>query len=217
MNKTIGGTMKIGIFGGTFNPPHKGHMRLVSDFTDRLGLQKVFIVPDKRPVHKICEDLVIDDRRVEMCRLAFTRPEYEISRMEVDRESDSYTVLTLLEIKRLYPDDEIYLIIGSDMFLCFHKWYKHKEIMENCTLCVASRDDEESIYALRSYAFSQFRIYIKELEGKGIIISPISPFPVSSSALRERMKLGEDVGEYLDSDVYEYIKKRGLYGYRQKR
>lgn len=208
--------MKIGIFGGTFNPPHKGHQRLVADFTERLGLDKVLIIPDKRPVHKICEDLVVDERRVDMCRLAFDNPKYEISRMEVDRQSDSYTVITLRELKRLYPNDDFYLIIGSDMFLCFHKWYKHLEIMENCTLCVASRCDEESIYALRSYAFSQFRIYIKELEGKGIIISPIEPFEVSSKQLRGLIKDGADVSEYIDEKVYDYIKQRGLYGYRQK-
>ena len=165
--------MKIGIFGGTFNPPHKGHVRLVEDFTKRLDLDKVFIIPDKRPVHKTWEDLIIDDMRYDMCCLAFKEPQYEVSRMEIDRYSDSYTVYTLMTLKEKYPDDDFYLIIGSDMFLMFHKWYKHQIIMDNCTLCVASRCDEESIYALRSYAFSQFRIYIKELEGKGIIISPM--------------------------------------------
>lgn len=208
--------MKIGIFGGTFNPPHKGHIRLVKEFTDRLSLDKVFIIPDKRPVHKTWEDLVIDDMRYEMCCLAFKEPEYEVSRMEIDRYSDSYTVYTLMQLKEQYPDGEFYLIIGSDMFLCFHKWYKHRIIMDNCTLCVASRDDEDSIYALRSYAFSQFRIYIKELEGSGIIISPMKPFKASSSEIRSIIKSGNDASEFLTAEVYDYIKKRGLYGHGKK-
>lgn len=208
--------MKIGIFGGTFNPPHKGHMKLVADFTERLGLDKVLIIPDKRPVHKICEDLVIDDKRVEMCRIAFRDPRYEISRIEVDRQSDSYMIYTVRELKKKYPEDEFFLIIGSDMFLCFHKWYKHKEIMENCTLCVAVRDDESSIFALRSYAFSQFHIYIKDLTGDGIILSPVKPFPASSSDIRKKIKNGDDVSSLLDAEVIEYIRQRGLYGYKQR-
>lgn len=208
--------MKIGIFGGTFNPPHKGHVRLVEDFTKRLDLDKVFIIPDKRPVHKTWEDLIIDDMRYEMCCLAFKEPEYEVSRMEIDRYSDSYTVYTLMQLKEQYPDGDFYLIIGSDMFLSFHKWYRHQVIMDNCTLCVASRDDEDSIYALRSYAFSQFHIYIKELEGRGIIISPMKPFKASSSEIRSIIKSGNDASEFLTAEVYDYIKKRGLYGYGKK-
>ena len=208
--------MKIGIFGGTFNPPHKGHIRLVKEFTDRLSLDKVFIIPDKRPVHKAWEDLVIDDMRYEMCLLAFKDERYEVSRMEIDRYSDSYTVYTLMQLKEQYPDGDFYLIIGSDMFLSFHKWYKYRIIMDNCTLCVASRSDADSIYELRSYAFSQFRIYIKELEGKGIIISPMEPFEASSSQIREMIKNGADARAFLSDEVYEYIKKRGLYGYPKK-
>lgn len=208
--------MKIGIFGGTFNPPHKGHKRLVKDFYERLCLDRVFIIPDKRPVHKTWEDLVIDDMRYDMCALAFDEPEFTVSRMEIDRGTDSYTVFTLRELKEEYPDAEFYLIIGSDMFLCFHKWYKYREIMENCTLCVASRDDAESLYELRSYAFSRFRIYIEEFEGNGIIISPIEPFEVSSSEIRQKIKNGADVSDLIDEKVYQYIKKRGLYGYPKK-
>lgn len=208
--------MKIGIFGGTFNPPHKGHERLVRSFTKKLSLDRVFIIPDKRPVHKTWEDLIPDEKRYEMCSLAFCEPEYEVSRMEIDRKTDSYTVFTLRELKEKYPDAEFFLIIGSDMFLMFHKWYKHKEIMENCTLCIASRNDEESIYALRSYAFSQFRIFIKELEGGGIIISPEEPFPISSTQLRNMLSSGQDASRYLNEKVYDYIKDRGLYGYTKK-
>lgn len=208
--------MKIGIFGGTFNPPHKGHEQLVRDFTTRLSLDKVFIIPDKRPVHKTWEDLIPDEKRYEMCTLAFCEPEYEVSRMEIDRKTDSYTVFTLRELKEKYPDADFYLIIGSDMFLMFHKWYKHKEIMENCTLCIASRKDEESIYALRSYAFSQFHIFIKELEGDGIIISPEKPFPISSTELRTMLAEGRDASRFLNENVYNYIKDRGLYGYQKK-
>lgn len=209
--------MKIGLFGGTFNPPHKGHERLLAHFAKNLQFDKIFIVPDKRPVHKICDDLALDSERLHMCRLTFCDPKYEVSTMEIDRESDSYTVYTVRALREMYPDAEIYLIIGSDMFLSFHKWYKCREILETCTLCVASRAQEDDINRLRAYAFSQFRIYINGLTGKHILLSPVPPFEVSSSELRGRIAAGESVHEYLSPQVENYIKEKKLYGYRTQR
>lgn len=208
--------MKIGLFGGTFNPPHLGHMRLLEHFSAQIGFDKIFVVPDKRPVHKICEDLALDSERLEMCRFAFSDPKYTVSSMEIDRASDSYTVLTVRALLEQYPNAEIYLIIGSDMFLSFHKWYKCREILEKCTLCVASRENAVAINDLRRYAFSQFQIYINGLQGKNIILSPIEPFEISSTALRQAISSGADTSAYLASDVENYIHQRGLYGYRKK-
>lgn len=210
--------MKIGLFGGTFNPPHKGHARLLVAFCDQMQFDKVLIVPDKRPVHKICEDLALDSERLEMCRLAFCDPLYEVSSMEIDRASDSYSVYTVREILAQHPNAELYLIIGSDMFLSFHKWYKYREILEKCTLCVASRSGEEDIQKLRSYAFSKLRIYIGEtLQSEQILLSPVEPFEISSTELRRRIANGESVDAYLDPAVENYIHERGLYGYPKKR
>ncbi len=209
--------MKIGLFGGTFNPPHNGHTRLLQHFCEQLDFDKVFVVPDKRPVHKICTDLALDSERLEMCRLAFQNPKYEVSSMEIDRETDSYSVYTVRAILQQYPEAELYLIIGSDMFLSFHKWYKCREILEKCTLCVASRENGVDIDTLRSYAFSQFRIYIQGMAGKHILLSPAPPFEVSSSKLRERIAAGADTGAYLAPEVENYIKEKKLYGYRTKR
>ena len=209
--------MKIGLFGGTFNPPHLGHMRLLEHFSEQIGFEKIFIVPDKRPVHKICEDLALDSERLAMCRLAFCDPKYTVSSMEIDRPTDSYTVLTVRALLEQYPGAEIYLIIGSDMFLSFHKWYKCREILEKCTLCVASRENAVEINDLRRYAFSQFRIYIDGLQGKNVILSPMEPFEVSSTALRQAIAAGADTSAYLAPDVENYIHGKGLYGYREKR
>lgn len=209
--------MKIGLFGGTFNPPHKGHERLLAHFCEKLQFDKVFVVPDKRPVHKICDDLALDSERLDMCRLAFSDPKYEVSSMEIDRESDSYTVYTVRALRERYPNAEIYLIIGSDMFLSFHKWYKCRELLETCTLCVVSRAQADDINRLRTYAFEQFRIYIKEHEGKHILLSPVEPFEVSSSELRARIANGEDISAYLSPQVENYIKEKKLYGYRTQR
>ncbi len=208
--------MKIGIFGGTFNPPHRGHERILNDFTERLALDRVLIIPDKRPVHKAWENLADDEKRYEMCALAFCGPKYEVSRMEIDRNTDSYTVFTLRELKEKYPDGDFYLIIGSDMFLCFDKWYRYEEIMQGCTLCVASRNDGEELDKLRSYAFSHLKIGMATLEGDGIIISPCEPLEISSTQLRDILSAGGDASKYLNENVFKYIEDRGLYGYAKK-
>lgn len=209
--------MKIGLFGGTFNPPHKGHERMLAHFCEKLQFDKIFVMPNKRPVHKMYDDLVLDSERFDMCCLAFQNPKYEVSTMELDRATPSYTVYTVREILAQYPDADLYLLIGSDMFLSFHKWYKYREILEKCTVCVALRETEVDIHALRSYAFSQLRIYIKEYEGNHILLSPAEPFEISSSALRAQIAAGKDVSAYLSPQVENYIKEKKLYGYRTQR
>lgn len=208
--------MKIGIFGGTFNPPHKGHTRMIDKMTEELGLDKVLIIPNKIPTHKRCDDLAENEDRFEMCKMAFQNPKYEISRIEMDRESDSYTVFTVEELKKQYPNDDLYLIMGSDMFLIFHKWYKHKEILEKCTICVASRNTDESIYALRAYAFEKLGIYIKELEGKNIHISPLDAYIVSSSEIRDLISSKQSLDGKIEPKIIEYMENRKLYGYGKK-
>lgn len=208
--------MKTGVFGGTFNPPHKGHTRLAAEFAKNLGLDRVLIIPDKAPVHKSAKGLESDTDRLNMCRLAFSDGLFEISSLETERETDSYTVYTLRELKKLYPNDELYLIVGSDMFLMFAKWYEYREILDMCTLCVASRCEEESIDGLRSYSEEVLKIPIDGLCGNGIIISPVKPFEISSTKLRNLLKSGENTDRYLDPAVRKYIEDRGLYGYRKK-
>lgn len=209
--------MKIGIFGGTFNPPHKGHARMVEKMTEELELDKVLIIPNKIPTHKRCDDLADNKNRLDMCRMAFKNPKYEISTMEMDRESDSYTIYTVDELMKKYPNDELYLIIGSDMFLMFHKWYKHKELLEKCTVCVASRDTDDSIQILRKYAFEHLGIYINGLVGKKIHISPLSAYTVSSGEIREMINEGKSIYGLVEPEIIEYMENNGLYGYGKKR
>lgn len=209
--------MKIGIFGGTFNPPHKGHARMIEKLTEELELDKVLIIPNKVPTHKRCDDLADNKDRLNMCRMAFNNPKFEISTIEMDRESDSYTIFTVNELIKQYPNDKLYLIIGSDMFLMFHKWYKHKELLEKCTVCVASRNTDDSIKVLRAYAFEHLGIYIKELDGKNIHISPMDAYIISSGEIRDMISSGKSVYGYMEPEIIEYMETHGLYGYAKKR
>ena len=208
--------MKIGIFGGTFNPPHKGHVRIIDKMTEELELDKVLIIPNKLPTHKRCDDLADNRDRVAMCKIAFKNPKYEISTMEMDRESDSYTIYTVKDLRKKYPNDDLYLIIGSDMFLIFHKWYKHKELLEECTICVASRNTDENVQLLRSYAFEQLGVYIPKLDGKNIHISLLDAYEVSSSEIRERIANDRSLYGIVDPEIIEYMESHKLYGYGKK-
>lgn len=208
---------KIALYGGTFNPPHLGHVRLLQAAESEIAFDRVFVVPDKRPVHKICEDLALDAERLEMCRLAFSGPRCTVSDMEIARPSDSYTVYTVRTLTEKYPQAELYLLMGSDMFLCFHKWYRWREIFERCTLCVASRQTADDLKVLRGYAFSQLRVYVKDHAGEHLRFLAAEPLEISSTALRAALAAGADTSRYLPAGVERYIREKGLYGYKAQR
>ncbi len=193
--------MKIGVFGGTFNPPHKGHVRLANTAADMLGLDKMLIIPSCIPPHKIPGRLAKGEDRLEMCRLAFCEDSrFEISSMELDRGDKSYTVETLRELKKIYPNDEIYFIIGSDMLRTFTQWYRWEEILSLCFLCAASRENG---------FVPDLSVYTDE-QRKKIIFLEIEPFEVSSTQVRTELVKNEN-SSLIPSEVLGYINEKNLY------
>lgn len=191
--------MKIGVFGGTFNPPHNGHIRLAKAAADELKLDKLLVIPSCIPPHKIAAKLADGQERLEMCRLAFgCDPRFEVSPMELERGSRSYTVETLRELKALYPDSELYFIVGSDMLESFDKWYLWQEILSLSVLCAASREEGYSPDLSR---FGKLAERIK--------IITLDPLEVSSTQIRN--SAGEVSSELLDPKVAAYIREHGLY------
>ena len=192
--------IKIGIFGGTFNPPHLGHVRLVNEAADRIGADKVMIIPSCIPPHKMAGKLASGKERMEMCRLAFAGERFEISSIELDRGDKSYTVETLRELKKIYPGSELYFIIGSDMLETFTRWYCWEEILTLATICAASREDGFK---------ADLSIYTPEQREK-ILFLDIEPFEVSSTQIRVEVAKNGTSG-LIAPDVLEYIKENGLY------
>lgn len=191
--------MKIGVFGGTFNPPHNGHVRLAKAAADELKLDKLLVIPSCIPPHKIAAKLADGQERLEMCRLVFgCDPRFEVSPMELERGSRSYTVETLRELKALYPDSELYFIVGSDMLESFDKWYLWQEILSLSVLCAASREEGYSPDLSR---FGKLAERIK--------IITLDPLEVSSTQIRN--STGEVSSELLDPKVAAYIREHGLY------
>lgn len=198
--------MRIGIFGGSFNPPHLGHRRLADEIFETANLDKMLIIPASIPPHKSADCLVDEKHRLEMCKLAFNNVKYSVCDVEFKRQGKSYTVDTVAEIRKLYPDDELFLIIGSDMLLSFHRWYRYEDILNEVTLCVATRENDISTGKLLEYSKETLKLSEDE-----IIISAVEPFVCSSTQIRNEIKQGQTVEFLMNKDVCDYITKSGIY------
>lgn len=197
--------LKTGIFGGSFNPIHNGHIELAKKFYKELGLDRLLIVPSYIPPHKFVDTPVFPDQRFEMCCLAAEGIEgLEVSNIEIKRHGASYTYLTLKELHSLYPDDELYLITGADMFMTLQDWKKPEVIFEISTVCGVSRNNDNTA-ALEKHAE-----YLKSLGARTVVLDA-EIMTVSSTEIRRRVRNKEDISGLVDSKVKRYIKDHNLY------
>ncbi len=195
--------MRIGIYGGAFNPVHKGHVKLAQEVKTKANLDKIIIMPSGVSPHKSSGSLVDSIHRLEMCKLAFEGEDYIISDLEIKREGKSYTVDTVTELKKLYPDDELYLIMGSDMLLCFHKWYRYEDILSAVTICATTRQGDISLDELKAYSRDVLR--------KDTLIIDFEPFECSSTKVRNALLSCDDASSSVPCKVLAYIIEKGLY------
>lgn len=201
--------MKVGIFGGTFNPIHKGHIQAVLAFFDLINPDKLFVIPTKVPPHKAIKGDDDPEIRLEMTKRAFAAyPEraerIEVSDIEIRSEGKSYTYYTLQKIKSM-GYDEIYLYCGTDMILSFDTWFRFDDILKTCTLAYASRLETASP------AVAEKIEALRKDHGARIVEIPLDPIEISSSEIREAIREGRDASAYLSPAVAEFIRERGLY------
>ena len=192
--------MKIGIFGGTFNPPHNTHVDIVSCAKRQLNLDKLIVVPCGDPPHKTCE--VVGSVRHTLTKLAFDGIA-EVDDYELNKEGKSYTVETLRHFKELYPNSELYLIIGGDSLKSFGKWFAPAEIAKLCTLAVASRG--------RRKTSNKTVARIEEKYGAKVVLLDTQPNAVNSTEIRLRYQFGLDNSALVPATVNEYVLKNGLF------
>ncbi len=198
--------MLIGIMGGTFNPPHMGHINAARAAMRELGLDKLIFIPDSVPPHKeISEFSPSAKERFEMTRLAALEARAEVSDIELRREGKSYTVDTLAMLSEIYPKDELWLIIGTDMFLSIEQWREPERLLSMAALAVVPRNDGD-MEALSAHASMLYRKY-----GVQCRIIDTLAVTISSSDIRPNIK-DEDFRKYIPESVYNYIMKKGLYG-----
>ena len=199
---------KIGIFGGTFNPPHRGHVWAADEARKALGLDLVLFIPDGQPPHKEVPDgSPTPAQRMQMTEAAVAGLDWAaVSGIELQREGKSYTSDTLRELKTKYPEDELYLLMGTDMFLTLHSWHEPEVI---CTLAVIVGMDRE--YESRREEMLVQKEKLEKSFGARVLLTEHNPIEISSSRVRRMLILG-GVEKYVSENVLRIIRENGLYG-----
>lgn len=197
--------MRIGIYGGSFNPPHNGHLMLAKELTEKLNLDKVIIIPSNISPQKSDNGNIDPEHRIKMCKILFEDSTFVVSDCEIKRGGKSYTFDTLTDLKKKYKDDELYLFMGSDMFLSFDTWYRYKDILSLCTVCAISREDKQCTEQMRKFSN-------EVLKSENVLIFDVEPMMVSSSQIRSNIKNNISCEKLLDDRIIEYIKENELYG-----
>ena len=199
--------MKIAIYGGSFNPPHCGHVEAAAAVMDHLKPDKMLIIPASIPPHKeLCIDSPDPQERLLLTRLAFSELEgAEVSDIEILREGKSYSAETLEQLMKLYPGAEFSFAMGTDMFLSFEQWYRYRFLLENMTLAVFCRSYGEDARIL------EHAEYLKKEYGAKCVFVPHEPQPMSSSDIRDMLRRRMGVS-YLPEKVYARIIENGDYG-----
>ena len=196
--------MKIAIYGGAFNPVHNEHVNIALAAKKELGLDKVIIVPSNKSLHKLSTLTVRAKDRLEMCRLAFEKLEgFEVSDCEIKRGGITFSYVTCRRFKKLYPDAELYFIMGADMLKSFPDWKEPEEILKCVTPAVCAREDS-----------AELTKYIKNFSARfkrDIVTFKYVGKNVSSTRIRTLAALGEDIAEFVPQDIKNLIRSRKLY------
>jgi nicotinate-nucleotide adenylyltransferase len=197
--------VRIGILGGTFNPPHLGHLICAQEAYLQLELERVTLIPARIPPHKPVDDEPGPEHRLELCRLAVRGDEhrFDVSDLEIAREGPSYTVDTLEELHSRAPDQELFLIVGGDIAAGLPSWHRAERVLSLATLAVAKRRGtsraavDDALSALpggdRARFFQMPRIGI------------------SSTMLRQRVRGGLPIRYYVPDAVASYVDRHRLY------
>ena len=193
---------KIGIFGGAFNPVHFGHINLAKSVMDQVELDKLLLIPTKISPHKNV-DLLPYYHRESLLNIAFKGfSNVEISDIEQHFDGTSYTINTILELKKLYTECDFYLIMGGDMLLYFRKWYRYSDILSECKIIAAARHERE---------YQKLKEFANELGGSRVKVLKISVIDISSTKIREIIENNGDISQFMPSECADYIKNNNLF------
>ena len=218
--------MKIGLFGGTFNPIHSCHLTIADQVRQGLGLDRVIFIPAGTPPLKEEQSLAPAADRLEMVRLATARYSWaEEVTTEVDRPGRSYSVETLIQLRRQFPDDRLFFLLGADAFADIMDWREPEQLLALCELVVIARPSHPFV-SLRSVPFLA-NVEASRLEGldrkvatqeaidlpggRRLCLLALPPCPASSTAIRAALAAGTLLDDLLPEDVRSYILRRRLY------
>lgn len=191
--------MNIGIYGGTFNPPHVGHLITVECVKGRAGLDKIIFIPSFISPHKQEGEEHSATHRFEMTKLAIQGNKFfEVSDFEIKKSETSYTIATLEQLKSTHPNDSFSIIIGMDNYLTFHLWKEPKKILAMATLVVMNRPN--------------YPQQVNEVIGtENTVFIDVPSIDISSSDIRSRVKEGKSIKYLVPDRVEVYIQNHNLY------
>ena len=196
--------MRLGVFGGSFNPIHNGHLQIAQEAIRDGGLTQLFLMVAANPPHKKLSYAVPPEIRLEMAKLAAEDiPELQASSLEIDRGGKSYTSDTVAQLKSQYPGAQITWLIGGDMLLTLDTWHEAAWLMQNVRFLVAGRPDSPGIAEAARRLQAEY--------GAEIVLLPEAGPNISSSQIRERMEAGLPIEGMTPPKVIQYIYEKGLY------
>lgn len=198
--------LRIGIFGGAFDPPHLGHAKAVLAFLEKAELDLLYVIPSGKPPHKVISGGAADGDRLKMSEIAFSdlSEKIRISDSELLDRGTCYSYITVERIRALHPDGEIFLFMGTDQFLAFETWKRFEYILQMCTLCVMDRFEDFS-------KLNEKKALLEENFGASILLLQEKAYIISSTDVRKEL---EDWGfsRSLSPGVNAYITMCGIYG-----
>ena len=195
---------KIGLYGGTFAPPHLGHVHAARAFLRAIPVDRLLVMPTFQPPHKAKAAGDTPEVRLEMCRAAFAGiPGVEVSDYEITKADVSYTVQTLRHLTA--ENREIYMLCGTDMFLTLEKWYQAEEIFRLAKIVCMSRTTEKEQEIAETHAR-----YLQKF-GQDCILLKENPLEVSSTRIREAIRKGQSLAAYVPAGVEAILRRDGLY------
>ena len=198
--------LRIGIYGGTFSPPHKGHIAAAKAFMEQMWLDILYVIPTATPPHKEMEVDVSAKDRLEMCRLAFEELDGVcVSDLEIARGGKSYTVETLRELSG--EDRRLFFLCGTDMMLTLDRWREPEEIFRLCYPVYIRRDNDRSLDAVIVNKIAQYQRDF----GKVVRRIVADPIELSSSQIRQMIAEGSDLSGVVTKKVENYIRNNHLY------
>jgi len=218
---------KIGIFGGTFNPIHYGHLRSAEEIREMVGLERIFFIPSGNPPLK-SKDLADAGHRYKMVKTAVRgNPYFKVLDIECVRPGKSYTVNTLEQLLKKYVDVDFYFMLGIDAFLDIPNWREPEKILSMTNFVVLSRpgnrfaDLSQSPYlamkksGLESLDSGENALSTATLSGKKVLLANVTPIGISSTEIRKSVKKGHSIKYLLPANVESYIMSNGLFREKQ--
>ncbi len=212
--------MQIGIYGGTFNPIHIGHLRVAEEIKNRFKLREVIFVPASDPPHKDGRDIIDPLHRLKMVNLAVTgNAGFSASEVELKRRGKSYSIDTVRQLQEIYADCDLAFIMGLDAFLEIDTWHKYTEILNTCDIIVTSRPGIKPVSPAKAIPEAVRDQYKRKRSGKEfihesgrkLVFTSATRFRISSSMIRDLVRKGESIRYLLPRRVMEYIIEHQLY------